>query len=105
MKTIAIAAILVLIGPVAAMAAPKPTPQQLGEIIGSEKACALNFDKSGIEAFIVKNVPANDLDFTTKLETSTWLTGLKLDKMGNTQLAAHCFQIKRSAGALGPLAK
>jgi hypothetical protein len=39
MKIIAIATILVLISPVAATAAPKPTAQQLGEIIGSGKAC------------------------------------------------------------------
>jgi hypothetical protein len=104
MKIIAITASLVLINQVAATAAPKPTAEQLAEIIGSEKDCALNFDKSGIEAFIVKNVPADDLEFARTLETYTWLAGLKLDKMGSsTQLAAHCFQIKRSAEALGLL--
>ena len=79
------------------------TAKQLGELIGSEKACALKFDENAVRAYIEKNVSADDLVFAGRLITSD--TRVTADKMSSTELAAHCFQIKRSADALGLLAK
>jgi hypothetical protein len=99
-------AMFVLLSPGGASAAPRTkTAEQLGNLIGSETACALSFDKNAIRAFIEKNVPADDLDFARNLETYIFLAETHAKNMGSTEQVARCFQIKRSAEALGLLAK
>jgi hypothetical protein len=99
-------AILALLSATGALAGPRTkTAEQLGNLLGSETACALSFDKNAVRAFIEKNVPADDLDFTGDLHADTSLAEFRTKKMGSSQLAAHCFQIKRNAEALGLLAK
>ena len=99
-------AILALVSATGALAGPRTkTAEQLGNLLGSEPACALTFDKNAVRAFIEKNVPADDLDFTRTLNTHVSLAEYRAKEMRSTQLAAHCFQIKRSAEALGLLAK
>jgi hypothetical protein len=79
--------------------------RQLGDLIGSEKACGLKFDPDAIQALIAKNVSADNLDFTSRLNGDIDLAKFRARKMEGAQLRAHCFQIKRSAEALGLLSK
>jgi hypothetical protein len=99
-------AMFALLSPTGALAGPRAkTAEQLGNLLGSETACALTFDKNAVRAFIEKNVPADDFDFTRTLNTHVSLAEYRAKEMGSTQLAAHCFQVKRNAEALGLLAK
>jgi hypothetical protein len=62
-------------------------------------------DRARRRLFDMSDVPADDLDFTGDLHADTSLAEFRTKKMGSSQLAAHCFQIKRNAEALGLLAK
>lgn len=97
--------ITVLWSAVASAGSTTETAEQLGNLLGSETACGLTFDKDAVRAYIEKNVPASDLDFTRNLNTDVRLAEYRAKKMGSTQQAAHCFQVKRNAEALGLLAK
>ena len=72
---------------------------------GMSTSVVMTFDKNAVRAFIEKNVPADDFDFTRTLNTHVSLAEYRAKEMGSTQLAAHCFQVKRNADALGLLAK
>jgi hypothetical protein len=101
MRTTAFAAVALL-----AMAAPawaakaSKFSSQLGEILGSEKACGLRFDDEAIRAIIEKNTSA-DVYFTMYISVAE----ARSERMGSAQLAVHCFQTKRSAEFLGLFAK
>jgi hypothetical protein len=101
-----VAVTLAFLSPGAARAADAMKfADQLGSLLGSEKACDLHFDTGAIRGFIEKNVRADDLEFNRWLNYQMDVTASGAKKMGATQLSAHCFQAKRSAEALGLLAK
>ena len=103
---IVVAVTLALACPGAAIAADTTKlVRQLGNLIGSEKTCDLRFDMDAVRAFIEKNVRADDLDFSYRLDSEVWLVESSAKRMEGARLAAHCFQIKRNAEALGLLAK
>ena len=70
---------------------------QLGQVLGSEKGCALDYDKTAIEHFISEHVDAGDMDFTKSLDAHTWVTEREIKQMSQSSLAAHCTQIRRVA--------
>lgn len=70
---------------------------QLGTILASEKACGLTFDWDAIQAYVVKHVDANDMEFAISLNTSTDGTAAILERSSASYLAAHCAQIRRVA--------
>ena len=43
----------------------------LGSVLASEELCDLAFNQSAIQAFIEKNVSANDIDFPSTLYAET----------------------------------
>jgi hypothetical protein len=101
-----IAVTLALVCPSAAIAADSGTfAKQLSNLIGSETACDLRFDMDAVRTYVEKNVRADDLDFTSSLDTEMWSVETALKQMGNAHRAAHCFQVRRSAEALGLLVK
>jgi len=71
----------------------------LGSVLGSEKACSLKFDQKAIEAWIEKNVKANDMEFAGMLNLMAAGTTQEIKDMSAAQKAAHCTQIRRVAKA------
>jgi hypothetical protein len=70
---------------------------QLGQALGSEQGCALDYDKNAIEHFISEHVDAGDMDFTNSLGLDTWTMEREIKQMSQSSLAAHCTQIRRVA--------
>jgi hypothetical protein len=71
--------------------------EQLGNLLGSEKACGLAYNHEAIEAFIRERIPPTDLDFPALLQTHTWLAHLGIKDMSESSLVAHCYQIRQLA--------
>ncbi|WP_236764482.1 signal recognition particle [Agrobacterium tumefaciens] len=74
---------------------------QLGTVLAAEDFCGLTYDHKMIEAYIEKNVPADDMGFPSFLELMTSGRKSKQKKMTPSAKAAHCAQISRVAKANG----
>ena len=70
---------------------------QLGQVLGSEQGCGLDYDKNAIEHFISEHVDAGDMDFTNSLGLETRVMERQIKQMSQSSLAAHCTQIRRVA--------
>lgn len=69
----------------------------LGTLIAAEEFCGLSYDQAAIEAYIEKNVPADDLSFASQLNLMIQGSRFEHSSMSASAKTAHCAQIKRSA--------
>lgn len=77
------------------------TAMNLGNVLASENACGLSYDQSAIAAFIEKNVEADDMGFPSTLQLMTVGAEVGLKDMSQSEVTAHCTQIRRLAKAYG----
>ena len=74
---------------------------KLGSVIGSEEFCGLSYDQEAIEAFIEKNVAANDMEFAPTLNTMVGGGEVENREMSPSEKTAHCTQTRRVAKSFG----
>jgi len=74
---------------------------KLGNVLAAETACGLSYDQAGIAAVIEQNVKADDMGFPSALQLMT--AGAEADPgdMSQSEVTAHCTQIRRLAKAYG----
>lgn len=81
------------------------TAKKLGAVIGSEKACGLTLDQTGIQRWIATHVPPEDMEFSANPQLIIETTEYDLSAMGGSSLTAHCaavLQTARHNGLLKP---
>ena len=83
------------------MATDRNLSLQLGTLLGSEAFCGLTFDQSAIQAFIEKNVSADDMQFAAELETMTSGTQYENEQMSASAKIARWTQVRRVARSYG----
>ncbi|TPQ53004.1 signal recognition particle [Prosthecomicrobium hirschii] len=91
---------LTRVGPAAADD-PLEVAQGLGRVIAAETFCGLTFDRSAIEAFVEKRVPATAMGFISDLDTSIWAAERDFAEAGPSTKAAICAHARRFAKAHG----
>lgn len=84
-----------------AIADSMTTAVALGSVLASEEVCGLTYDQRAIEAYILKNVKADDMQFPSTLQTMTQGQMYQLKEMSKSQMTAHCSQIRRLAKSYG----
>ena len=97
--TVVTAMALVVVSPAFAHADSLEAASSLGNVLGSEKGCDLKINQKAVEAWIEKNVRANDMEFTGMLNLMTMGTTQQVKDMSAAQKAAHCTQVRRVARA------
>src|SRR5687767_12187813 len=101
---IAIAGALTLCMTVTVVAADSlGTAINLGNLLASDSVCNLSFSEEAVSDFIVKNVPADDMEFAGYLQLYTDTGRRKLERMDELSRAAHCTQARRVAEHYGLL--
>jgi len=75
--------------------------QELGDVIGSEDACGLEYDQVAIEQFIDDRVRDDDMGFTSSLNLFTEGARYQFMEMSESSRTAHCRQIRRVARSFG----
>lgn len=73
----------------------------LADVIASEQMCSLTYDQAAIDAFITKNVAADDMLFPATLKGAVRLSEAEQAGMTPSGVAAHCTQIRRVAKSYG----
>jgi hypothetical protein len=73
----------------------------LGNLLGSEKFCDLQYDQGAIQKFIESRVKENDMEFTSLLTTMTEAAKLENSDMSPSAKTAHCTQTARVARSYG----
>jgi hypothetical protein len=73
---------------------------RLSPILGSEKACGLQLNKSAIYQYIDKNVNG-DANFVLQLKVLSEDNTRMIVALSAADLAAHCSQVRRAAAKLG----
>lgn len=101
MKKLVAASIAVIAISVPARADSMNTAVALGSVLASEEPCGLTYDQSAIEAYISKNVKADDMQFPSTLQMMTEGQKYQMKDMSASQMTAHCAQIKRLAKSYG----
>lgn len=86
-------------GPAAAQMDSMQKAASLGSVLGAEKACRLQLNQKAVDAWIEKNVRADDMDFAGTLSLMTAGTVAEIKEMSPMQVAAHCTQTRRVARA------
>lgn len=71
----------------------------LGTVIGSEAFCGLAFDQDAIAAWIAERVPAERMDFPSKLQLSIIGQSGFNAEMSESAKTAHCAAVARIAKA------
>lgn len=74
---------------------------KLGDVLGSEKACGLQFDQDAIRRFIETNASAGDMGFTGDMNGAAEIMADRIARFTQSQRTAHCTQIGRVAKANG----
>jgi hypothetical protein len=100
MKAIIITAMILAATPVRAEDSSYDILMRLSLILGSEKACGLQLNKSAIYQYIDKNVNG-DASFVLSLKSLTEGNASSIAALSRDELAAHCSQVRRAAAKLG----
>ncbi len=74
---------------------------ELGDVLGSEEFCGLQYNQDAIKRFIDSYVSKNDMGFTGNLGTMTRSSQRQNENMSGSAKTAHCAQIERVARAYG----
>ena len=77
------------------------TAMNLGNVPAAETACGLSYDQAGIAAVIEQNLKADDMGFPSALQPMTAGVEAGLGDMSQSEVTAHCTQIRRMAKAYG----
>lgn len=108
MKRLALQIVLAALGLPAAAQTPEWTDAEryelassLGLVLASESFCKLSFDQAAIESYIDKNVPADDMAFTSDLRNGIAMGEYEVEDMDGSAAAAHCRQVTRVAKSFG----
>ncbi|TPQ53052.1 signal recognition particle [Prosthecomicrobium hirschii] len=80
---------------------PLEVAHGLGRVIAAETFCGLTYDRSAIEAFVEKRVPATAMGFISDLDTSIWAAQRDFAEAGPSTKAAICAHARRFAKAHG----
>lgn len=98
-------ALLFLACPIGATAQTNPDTMQnannLGTLLAAQSPCGLTYDQTAVNAWIDANVPADDMEFASKLELVTSVRGRKFNDMTETARAAQCHAATRTARHFG----
>lgn len=97
----AIAGIAVAILSVPASSQDIQVARKLGSLIAAEEFCGLSYNQEAIAAFISSEVPAEDMDFASMLNTMTMGAGFNQENMTASGKTAHCTQMQRVAKTYG----
>jgi hypothetical protein len=73
----------------------------LGTVLSSEQFCGLEFNQQAIQAFIEKNVKADDMGFAGTLQMMISGHQVENQQMSPSAKTAHCAQIARVAKSYG----
>jgi hypothetical protein len=73
---------------------------RLSLILGSEKSCGLQLNKSAIYQYIDQNVNG-DAAFVPQLKALTEANTSIIAKFSHDELAVHCGQVRTAAAKLG----
>lgn len=73
----------------------------LGSVLGSEAACGISIKQDAVAGYIQQAVPADDMSFTSELNSTTDVMRYDLQAMSEAQKSAHCTQIRRVAQSYG----
>ncbi len=98
-------------GAVMAEAAAEPTDyadsfvtaDRLANILASDELCSIQFNQDAINAYIEENVAPDDLAFASTLRRRATSIYALISMQPEAEQDAHCFQVRRSAEALGLL--
>lgn len=101
MNRIAAAATATMVFATPAMADSMTTAVSLGSVLASEEFCGLTYNQDAISTYIAKNVKDDDMQFPSTLQMMTEGQKFQLKEMSNSQVTAHCAQIKRLAKSYG----
>ena len=74
---------------------------QLGTVLASETFCNLSYNHEAIDAYVQKNVSADDMGFPSMLDMMTQGSEIQLRDMSSSSKAAHCTQMRRIAKSYG----
>lgn len=74
---------------------------QLGALLGAEKACHLSYDQTAIQHFIANKVSENDLSFGSMLQLMVAGEKIEIEDMSPSTLTAFCTQNRRVARSNG----
>lgn len=98
MKSIVIAARALL------LAAPALADQSLafefGGLLGSEKACNLDFDPAAIERYVAEKVEPSDMEFLSNMNLAADVMARDVERFTPSRRTAHCAQVRRVAESL-----
>lgn len=79
------------------------TADRLANILASDELCSIRFNQEAINTYIEENVAADDLEFAPTLRRRATSIYALISMQPKTEQEAHCFQVRRSAEALGIL--
>jgi hypothetical protein len=71
------------------------------DLLGSKGVCRLTYDQTAIAFLIEKNVPTNDMSFTSDLRLTTIAAQHETVELSVSSKTAHCAQIERVARFYG----
>ncbi|AZV00403.1 hypothetical protein pthi1_p38 [Paracoccus phage vB_PthS_Pthi1] len=74
---------------------------ELGSVLASEEICGLSYKQAAIEAWIDKNVPADDIMFASSLDTAVMGGKFGYRDQTTSERTAHCAAIKKTAKHYG----
>lgn len=74
---------------------------QLGTIIGSERACNLSYDLDAIDRYIDEHADPADMGFPGMLQMMTDGQEYSMRDIGESALRAHCRSVERTARHYG----
>jgi hypothetical protein len=100
MRALLAVAVLLAAWPACAQQSSMTVANELGLMLSSEELCGLTFDQAAIEAYIEKNVAADDTSFAGLLAVMAGRAE-EFSRMPASQKTAHCAQVRRSAAANG----
>jgi hypothetical protein len=100
-SVLVLGSLFVLLTPRYSSATDSNLSVQLGAILGSEVFCGLTYDQRAIQAFVEKNVGADDMQFASELKLMTDGIDVQNKQMSASEKTARCTQIRRVARSYG----
>lgn len=74
---------------------------QLGQVLGAEEPCGMQYDAARVEAWIDANIAPDDIEFTAMLSGMTDGARMELEEKTGSQKAAVCRAARNTAVSYG----
>lgn len=74
---------------------------QLSGLLASESICGLSYDQAAIQAWVVANVPGDDMTFASNLNLQTKGNAMMFERQSKSERTAHCAATTQSAKHFG----